>query len=469
MKENVTAPNTEEDIISLSDLFWYMLSKWRKIISLTLVLMILLAVGMGAVGAIQFCDPEEVQRTQENYEYAVNAYNTQKAQLESRMRVVAEQISQQDAYEANSALFAIDPYDVNTVEISYYVDTGFEILPEYLYQNPNYNVPIVSAYATAIRRIPIEELLSGLGPDQFNVEYDKKSDFLSVSTDASNGLLNISAIGASKEQTDIIADAVEKVIRDSYKMINDTIHEHTITCIGRTEFRTISKRLIDLHNEMKDRSASLASSMEEALIKYNNLEEPKDTSISPMNIVINVIKAAILGAVAGCAIGLVYYGMQFIVKGFAAGPKDISRRYNTHVLGVYTQSDKANRMDRKIALARGLDPENTPESTDSLIAANIRQSVQAACRILLVGTVGRERIAAIRDRLAPLTAPCELLSFGNVLEDAASVEALGSCDAVVFIEEIGVSRHEDIIEEMEKAERAGKPVLGFVLTGRARL
>jgi tetrahydromethanopterin S-methyltransferase subunit B len=481
MKETEAVFYPEDDTVDLADIFWSVVARWRSILVCALVLALLLGAYKGAGGLKKLNDPDFVRAAQESSEAEQHKYTVMEESLRSRMDDITRDLLRQREYEESSALYAIDPYNVFVRENCYRVEADGE----------SGTAAAIGAYKAVIEGVALEELLSDGDVTAEGVRYDflqsyvynetgantertvredglLKYGFIQIYPSAADGTIGVMTLGVDAEQADRIMAAVDRAVADAQKDISASAGPHSVTCTFSTQYRMVSQTLVDLHDDLQERTDTLNTRMDSMMTAYKGLTPPASTVPTLAGVVKSAVKFAVVGFVLGGILGVGWWAVVFLFNGAAVDPEDLTRRSRFPVLSVYAETHRANAIDRAVARHRGVPADRTREGSDALAAINIRQAASGAEKVLAAGSVGRDKIAELCGRLSPLVEPMELIPGGDVCTDALSAEALGSCDAVLFVEEIGVSRHKTIDKEVERAARAGKPVLGFILTGKAR-
>ena len=170
--------NTRE--ISLNDLFFCALAKWRLLLVFTFCGALLLgvfgtyrAVKNNGSGANQEQDAEAYEKAMKTYDASKNYYEQQLANIETSL-------AQQDYIRDHSVMLKIDPYNTYRTVLAYYINTGYEIIPELYYQDPNYTAVITNSYLSALRRIRLNELFSAYYNEEVFVGNPVNGNSLSV-------------------------------------------------------------------------------------------------------------------------------------------------------------------------------------------------------------------------------------------------------------------------------------------------
>ena len=82
--------------------------------------------------------------------------------------------------------------------------------------------------------------------------------------------------------------------------------------------------------------------------------------------------------------------------------------------------------------------------------------------MLLAGQADEAVIGAVAQRLSAEMPEVRVCTGGSLVQDAAAARKLRECDAVVLVEQCGVSRYSRISAQAESVREMGKPLLGCV-------
>ena len=461
----VRGSNTE---INVPDLFWTAMANWRKIIVGALIIAFLFGALKAGLGFFKLHDPDYRQEVIEQNELNARSYESQRRQLADRIRSVNLEIDQLENYKKNSALYAIDPYNVLSEQLTYYVDAKYEIFPQNSVQNPDYTQPIVNAYIAAILRIDVEELLAELEGRTAPVGFDESSSFISCTQSENNGLITVFVYGSNEDQLHAIVSAIDSTIEFIRPSIQKNIYDHTISLISSSISSVVSDDFIQLQQNIQDKVDKLTETASDTIKSINNLKEPTTISLSSADVFKDAVIFAVAGWVVGCLLMFVYYVLRSVIHGVIADPEDVMHRYHTGVFCVQAGFEKANKLDNWIARHRGIDYRVDPEANVKLAIANIKQECCRYESILLSGTVDKGIIKSLSDKIGEQIDTAKIVPTGNVCKDAEAVYALAENEAVILVEEIGKSSHVSVQREIDRIRHAGKQLIGFMLLGQAR-
>ena len=131
----------EIDLVQLIKYLWKRM--WVMVIGGVVGLVLVLGLQM-----ITHNDSESNEDTQEltAFEKQLKAYEEDYAQLEMEITNLEKSIEEQIAYNNDSILMKVNPYDKKSVSGQYYIDSGYEIMPELTYQNRDITSSVTRAY-----------------------------------------------------------------------------------------------------------------------------------------------------------------------------------------------------------------------------------------------------------------------------------------------------------------------------------
>lgn len=458
---NVTPVRNKE--INLSDLLWYLMSKWRKI----LLFAVIFAFVFGATKAIpslyRLRSSAYAAVIQESNEKALQEYEEEKMMLEERQALIRQQLAELDEYAEKSPLFQINPRNVYVSEQVYYIDVEASPVSDKLSSEDS--LPVYGAYRSLIFEAFSENTQGKQSNDSPFLDTTSKEAILTVTADDSNRLLTVRAIGASREEAEQVLKIAADAIAENKESISKTIEKHTMTLLSTNQYHTTSSELIRLHDEYLSSYEKLIKDENSVQDELNSLEKPVLRHLSVRAELKQAIKFAIIGFAIGGILSLFVFAVRFAVLAELASPEDITRSYGLEVLGVVPSDGGSCRFDRWINKHRGLNAAGQREELLKYAAASIHQLCDDNRPLLFVGTAVPDRIATLCEELKPFLPELPIRAMADPSIDADSLSALGESNAVILVEEIGKSRHANIIREMRAISRSSAEVLGFVLIG----
>lgn len=468
-----------ERIIRISDLFWFVISKWK--------LLILFAV-IGALVCGGYKMVTNNKNISEKKDTAVTTSEPSADSLSSYDRQAAEVFLQyyalsrkQSEYIESSELMQIDPYHAGESGISFAV----------ICEEEEETGAVLEAYCALLSGLEGEygELVS------FSTEsgYSGDSSVLpeetvSVTPFASrSGLIRIKAFGTDTASS---AEKIEKIraeILGAYNNISDSDGIHTLAEAGSYTTTVNSQELILLQKKAEDTLYSMTTSMnniqktlsDEALdyiektIAYRNssMDEPVKQTTEKKSGVRGkkaAIKAAVLGAVAAFLLAAILLALYYVFSGKLRAEDDVAALFMSPRLGITGRNRrKKNALDRAISdkrlKIRGLAPES-----DEVIAANIhlRAKSAGAKQVYLTGSEFGEKekqfAAVLRELL--LEKGLEATVGSQMMSDASAIEELGNVGCAVFIENADHALRSNIAGEIRYCRERSIKDLGIIVS-----
>ena len=463
MKDNYSG--SEEYEVRLADVFWSVLRHWRGLI----VGMIVFGILIGLLGAFReyrrYSDPASRARIEDEYSETMEQYERSKEAYEAKIENLTEWLGMLDEYKENSLMLLMDPYDVYRSTITYYIDTGYEIMPGVSYQNPNYTGVLVNSYTAAILRLPFDELidLPG-GPDLTTAhtvsKYSSKK-VCSVDTDVNNGLLTVSVICDTEERCNVIMDAVRKTVADTQRQLTQIVGEHSIAVTGENSRRTVDLDLANLQTAFTNDYESDSTELTKAQEALKELEKPVRTVHSRRTIVKQAIKYGILGLLIGLLVSIVCC----LLKEHDRSLSGLQRRYGVPVLGTLNASGRVlGKLDRRIVSKLGM-----PEYEDEIHASDYISSAirlfdqKTEGPLLFIGGASEDNIRTAMKTVSERMPGREIRYGGNIRVSADAVDGLSQPSEIICVEEWPGYADKEIAREMDMLSALQKVPVGFIL------
>lgn len=435
--------------INIVDLFYYVMSKWRMLIVGALVGAILLG-AFGASRAIKNKPSEEELKTaQQEYEDAMKAYETNKEKLQMRIDNLENNLEQQQYIQERSIMLEMDPYNIYEAIISYYVDTNYEIVPELYYQDPNYTAVITNSYNAAIQRLDLDQLFATEARPEVmtaNPVSGNGEQLLSVSVDAGNGTLTITARADSQENLDRLTDAIQETIEDTKTVLYRTIGEHTLSVLDSTTSQTVDFDYASMQQSFNDNIYDLMQSLANSNDELTELEEPTAPSETPSNVKAEAIKYAVIGLFVGIFVVAFLFAFAVILKNRMISVDEIKEGYQIPVLGTLAGKKKQSRLDAFFAGKLGLEARDEEDSI-----AYIKSSKELYLKenqVLLVSASAADELNDLAQKLKDADTATEYRIAGDLMRTASAVDSLHGATSVICVEKWMKFTHEDLKKEI---------------------
>lgn len=452
MNENYVKDQTE---IDLRQLFWAICRRWRMV----LCWMLAVAVVAGAFKAVSTArslrNTEEITAAQSTYEALVANNRQERSDILKRLRSISEEIAERQAYEKNSYYMSIDPYNVAVAEQIYYVKTDYQILPDMIYQNPDYTDAIVNAYMYVLTGE------SNLQPvaEKCDMELRYLEELVTVWSNGS-GMFTVHVIARDMEEAEKILALLDGGVATSRELIESTINAHEITKLTYNAYTTVDMNLSQTQSDKEDALTKLRAEYADQTARYETLKEDYKNFKAPVSdtdgVLRGSVKMIVLGALLGAVIACCIVCVQAAVSDRLYSAGSLTRRVRLRILGaVPTDPAKISAMgklDRKLRGKAGLSTATDAAGVYAAAASYLAGAYPEANTVLVAGGAEEEHIQAACEAFQANLPEKKFLPGGSVLTDADTIRKVGQSDLTVLVEHTGVSSYSGVIREAETVQ-----------------
>ena len=452
MNENYVKDQTE---IDLRQLFWAICRRWRMV----LCWMLAVAVVAGAFKAVSTArslrNTEEIAAAQSTYEALVANNRQERSNILKRLRSISEEIAERQAYEKNSYYMSIDPYNVAVAEQIYYVKTDYQILPDMIYQNPDYTDAIVNAYMYVLTGE------SNLQPvaEKCDMELRYLEELVTVWSNGS-GMFTVHVIARDMEEAEKILALLDGGVATSRELIESTINAHEITKLTYNAYTTVDMNLSQTQSDKEDALTKLRTEYADQTARYETLKEDYKNFKAPVSdsdgVLRGSVKMIVLGALLGAVIACCIVCVQAAVSDRLYSAGSLTQRVRLRILGaVPTDPAKISAMgklDRKLRGKAGLSTATDAAGVYAVAASYLAGAYPEAKTVLVAGGAEEEHIQAACKAFQANLPEKKFLPGGSVLTDADTIRKVGQSDLTVLVEHTGVSSYSGVIREAETVQ-----------------
>ena len=463
MNDHSVYSQGRETEVSLSALFWTVLSKWRILLVWTLLFALLL-------GGVRVWKSGYLQSRQSVGAAPSEADSLKLLELEGEAELLQRELEIQELFVTRSLTMNVDPNALYTITNTYYVDAGYQILPENTYQSPDPTSALLEGYSAGLQAMNLASLAGDEKlPEEIGV-FDWDKDLLVISTcKAKSGILVVSISGGTKEQAETLAVAVEEALAGATPTLEKAVCPHTLTLLGSVRSISRDETIEEFQTDQRKRIDDLRAELEAAVSRRDAFKSLLGQSGLGLKAVLkSAIKYALIGAFAGFLLCAGCYALKFLLGDRLLDGESLVIRYGARFLGVHGTGKKQTRLDAAIAKRRGIAPLREEEKSLRRMGASLQCAAKGMDRILLIGSVDQAQLERLAAQLAATgELGAAVTACGDVEADAGAIHAIAGAETVFCVEELGECSHRRIRGELATLAAQGKRCGGFLLLAKA--
>ena len=485
-----------EKEISLTELLFFCLKKWRWVIAAMVIVAVL-------AGAWKY--QSTVQSNQAKREAQLLAEEdgeTKETEVISNpnieyynlaIRNLQQEVDGMREYIDNSVIMQLDPYNLATGNLSFYLNVEGA-------READRN-SLITAYEDFVTdgRLAAEILGSDRDISESELQYliSFESEDIPVmeenyvlSDGSSSSQIQIAGIGESRpnvfriqitaESAGKCADymeAAKSALTDYSAQLQEQIAVHTVTLLAESQTERIDRSIQSYQNEVLNAYTSTFTQLKNMQTELETVVEEEGETIvvgetvtydSPVK---EAVKFAVIGLVLGAFLAAFILVVIYLMSGKLQSTESFREEFGMPLLGQVTKAPAKKRLfgfiDKWLQrMEEGEYADITYEEQLKIVAANLKTAVSregSMKKIMLAGTMNREEAEAFSAQLASELEGISLSSYERIIFQASALEDMGSYEGVLFLEKKGASYTKLIKKEKALADDRNVQVLGAVV------
>lgn len=445
-----------ESELSLKDLFFHILYRWRSVLAAAVVLCVLIS-AYKAIRNMSISSEEQFPKKIEEYELELTKYELNVATYKQEIQDKTEQMQQQETYLKKSILMRIDPYQKPVVFADVFIkleNEEWEALPSNFGMDPTDSLIKIytSNFFSTLDWKPIEELT---GAEQLYLE-----ELIKLYIDYSSNTFTICVTYLEGDTAEKILDIIIKQIEDRQPEVAESIAKHLLTVSNRSNSYVVDHSLAENQRNNWSATREYELSILEDQASLGQLVEPDKPFI------IGFVKYPVAGFMLGAFLMIAFYGMKYLLDGRLHGELSLQDRYGYPLLGVLPKSEKHRLLscvDRFLDKHSGCSCVHEQTETYERILINMENLSGGLEKILITGTVSSENLQIFSKNISQQIKGTVLTVAPDMNKNPETLRKLAECDGVLLLEEEGRSAIAEISREHHNIKTFSKPVIGYVL------
>lgn len=455
--------NKDEREISISELWWYVISKWKWLV----IGMVVGALLMGAFGAYKAYSANNVEVPKEITmdDLATEEQEEIKALIEDYTFYLKEEERLKNNY-----MMKLDYNNVDYCLATYYIDTDFSY--NYTEIKENYTETLVSMYKSYVHGEDLHEKIMAL-----NIEGLEEIDLPHIVGASNEGyIIKIGVYGDGKND-ELLVNTICEAIECYYEKASEIVGEHKLVRIGvdirpsysdsvRNRQNVLSATLNNLYNEIEINKESLSKAQLSVYTKEISGAEGTTAEVESVNkgkVVKLSLKHIVLGAVVGIVALAVVFICIFVGSRKIQSLSELRQTYDIEILGKVLRDTTTNKsVLRKInKINSNL---NETEQKQYVIETIVNKCKQNNITKLAIGStveIANEKIEDIIKALKHADIECKYA--GNINCDVNALNTIVEVKNVIVIEQLNTTTRDDLITELEICDKLSINALGMIV------
>jgi len=470
MREGITKAND----VDLKDLVLFVFKHLRLLVIVSIAFALLgfgysYIAGNSPVSSVLDISTKLPDETQDSFNSRVE--NVERARdILNNISALTYQVEIQNDYLSDSVYMQIDPLNAATTKIQVVISCDNSVAGGI--------ESIYNAYSSDIAKGDyINEVAEKLGftpgATQELISCYLSTTSLGYSESSSQmGVMVITVVGKSNDDTDLIMDAIEAELEQQYESFNASITPHSISIVGRQSYigydSNVRKNQLDSVttlnslqsqiNNLNNNLDSIAKSL--GLADRTNLYELlNDNDVSESGTSISTrIKFGLLGFAIGVFIVVALYAAIYIFGRKIVSQQQFFSMYKLDKIGVCRPLEKRNKIDVIFDKWSGDDEYVSEDCNNSIIAANIKNMTAGVGRILITGSTNNEEIKDALKKIG-VTDSIKL----DMFTDPSVLSDISEYDGVILVEQRNIARRKRINEELRLIANAKVRIIGAIV------
>ncbi len=453
--------NRDEREISVSELCWYIISKWKVLV----IGMVVGALLLGAYGAYKAFNDDGASTTMENL--------TPEEQEE-----VQALIEDYEFYESeveridNNYLMNLDYNYVYRCLLTYYIDTDYSY--NYMEVQENYATELVSMYKTYVLSEEVRNKIMEL-----NIEGLESIDLSYILNTSNEGNIIKIAVYASKDECVEIAGVLCEAIEEYYDVATEYVGTHKLIQISydtievyneniknrQSMLTSYTKGLLDKITATKTTmSKSQVSAFEKAIADIDETSDSTSSSDTVTETITSLVnkKYIVMGAFCGIVVAAVIIIVLFMAGKKIKSVSELDQVYGVEVLGKVlkdnTSCKYAMKKINKISTneAEAIQKKYVTETILNKCNQNGITEVAFCSTVSGLTEEFADTIKVLKD--AGISSKCAT----NINNDSEALNAAVASKNVIIIEKLNVTTKNNISAEVETCDKLDINIVGMV-------
>lgn len=451
--------NTYEQEIDLKDLIFYIVKRWRPILLIAVILAALMGGYKLCKGVLKSQDKQYMADLQETYDSDLKNYHVAKDEYERKIDTLAQNIDYEEAYEKNSVLFQLDPYNKWVAKTNLFIRIEEENGGITMVDPVD---SLVKVYSSILKsKSALEEACK-----ENDLEIRYLRELLNIEADYNGNMIAVSVTYKDGEGAQKILDTILKSVKASQAEVQSNLGLHSIIFMNGETSIVADQTLADNQNKRVDGLSQMQKSLEETQLALDALEEPQQpTGQSISGVLKSAIKYGVLGGVIGAFLMASLFFVIYMINPRLRSSEEFISRFNLKILGIYLPKDGKKRLSKLDLWIEKMEGKEylTKEDVLKRIIASISIYTEKEKTILLTGTVEPDLLRSIEGEIKDNFPELKFEVGADMNRNSDTLTSLPVVDGVILVEKCGTSKYKDIENEIVTICNLNKKIIGCII------
>lgn len=255
------------------------------------------------------------------FEKEMEEYEADYAQLEMEIENLQKSIEEQIAYNNESILMKINPYDKKSVTGQFYVDSDYQIMPEFTYQNADVTYSIVKAYQSLATTGELAKYINEHLEKPIKERY--LNELITITNDG-DATLTVTVVHTDIESARQIYDLVIECMNNSKADYEKKIGAYNVTLLNESENASVDLVLKETQVANLDTINTLKESLTDKKDSFDALVMPSQS---------RSLKLPVIGGIMGLFLVAAVYVVLFLIDTTLKTEQDLALILELPILG----------------------------------------------------------------------------------------------------------------------------------------
>lgn len=481
MKEKVEIWNrSEEREISLQELFWKILYRWRLVIVSALIFALLLG-GYSYLKSRKNVRSEGEQ-SQVSVEEMEKKLSKEEQEALAQAQALQSQIGEKKDYQNYSILMNLDAKHQNIKTLEFYVNTHY--VANYTKDmKRDYTTELLDSYGAYITSNGILQDIKG------ELKWKEKDSYIGElisekgAKDEMGGkcTFTVTITGKDEEKVAELSDAVQTAIEKYHSTLEEKIGSHDLVLVDSYNSVIVNQDLMTKKTELNNSQNNLQSQLtalksafsEEQLQILNGIDQEDDEEVVQIQPKASIsVKHILLGLIAGAVLSAFWIVLCYILNKNIKTSEECQDLYGVRILGnISPQREKNEKafaaVDRWLEKRQGKEVWSQEEESELILTnLTVTSKKEGLTQILFTTSLHlqeeeKERIYYFIDKLEQ--SGVKAVFAENMIRNARTFEQMSEMENVVLIEKVGATPYQTIEKQLLLCSEQAANVLGMII------